>query len=292
MAALSRVVPISLVLREELSFLLAPRQPASPSELRSGAQQVLEALAARGALFFNELSALAGLLPGHLDEALRERAALGLITSDAFGAVRRIAGGEKPRGRRRVRRPTHGLAAPVGRWSLFPGPVEPAPHEQHLDHWCRLLLRRYGVVFRDVLARETSAPAWHELVHVLRRMELRGEVRGGRFVSQVSGEQYALPETIERLRQARDETVDSRWVVISAADPVNLFGIITPGPRIAATHRNALVVSGGRLVAARQAGVAQFHQQVDPATEWSMRQAMTTGRRAEDNAKPDVVTQA
>ncbi len=231
------------------------------------------------------------MLPGHLEEALRELAALGLITSDTFAAVRRIAGGNGPHSRRRGRRQTHGLAAPVGRWSLFPGAIEPADHEKHLDRWCRQLLARYGVVFRDVLARETSAPPWWELVRVLRRMELRGEVRGGRFVSQVSGEQYALPDIIERLRQQRDATDKQPWIVISAADPVNLYGVITDGVRIAATHRNALVVQAGRLVASRTAGVAQFHEPLDEATQWAMRKAMTTGRQPAEPSRSKVLAQ-
>jgi ATP-dependent Lhr-like helicase len=277
MAALSRVVPVSLMLREELPLLLEKVEPPAPGQIRSGAQRVLEALAARGALFFGELAAATQLLPGHLEEALRELAALGLVTSDAFAAVRRIAS-DRMSSRRRGRRPLHGAAAPIGRWSLFPGQVEPVSREKHLEHWCKQLLRRYGVVFRDLLARETAAPPWQELVGTFRRMELRGEVRGGRFVSQVSGEQYALPEEVERLRQSRDAPASDPWIVISAADPVNLFGIIIPCPRIPATHRNALIVQGGRLVASRVAGVAEFHEPVDQATQWAMRRAMTTGR--------------
>jgi ATP-dependent Lhr-like helicase len=113
-------------------------------------------------------------------------------------------------------------------------------------------------------------------------LELRGEVRGGRFVSQVAGEQYALPAAVEGLREARGQVesgASGDWIVISAADPVNLFGVITEGPRIAATHRNALVVQGGRLVAARQAGTAEFYEPLDDATQWAMRRAMTLGRR-------------
>jgi ATP-dependent Lhr-like helicase len=251
---------------------------------------VFEALTSRGALFFNELAAVTQLLPGHLEEALRELAALGLVTSDAFAAVRRIAG-DKSRSPRRGRRPLHGMAAPIGRWSLFPGPIEPASRDQVLDAWCRQLLARYGVVFRDLLARETAAPNWPELVATLRRMELRGEVRGGRFVAQVSGEQYARGEVVEQLRQARDgardSTRDEPWIVISAADPLNLFGILTTGPRIAATHRNALIVQAGRLIASRTAGVAEFYEPLDEATRWTMRKAMTTGNRARNEPEAD-----
>jgi ATP-dependent Lhr-like helicase len=279
MAALTRVVPISLVLREELSALLPHDETTLPS-LRGGAQAVLDALAARGALFFNELKSLTGLLGGHVEEALRELAALGLVTSDVFGAIRKVVDGHAPkRSRRRTpRRPMHAPTAPIGRWSLFPGAVAHSARAEHLEAWCRQLLRRWGVVFRDLLVRETSAPSWQELVATFRRMELRGEVRGGRFVSQVAGEQYALPDAVDKLRQVRNESADDAWLVLSAADPVNLFGTVVPGPRIAATHRNALIVRGGRLVASRQAGVVEFYESVDEATQWTMRRAMTTGK--------------
>ncbi len=248
---------------------------------------------ARGALFFGDLKAAGELLPAQLEEALRELAALGLITSDAFAAVRKIADTQTPGARgRRARRTLHAAAAPIGRWSLFPGPIAAATAEAHREAWCRQLLRRYGVVFRDVLARESSAPGWQELVGVLRRMELRGEVRGGRFVSQVSGEQYALPAAVDRLREAREQLAAGRgadaWLVLSAADPLNLFGLVVPGPRVPATHRNAMIVRRGRVVATRVAGVVEFQEPVDAATAWEMRRAMTLGhRKASDEAEAE-----
>jgi ATP-dependent Lhr-like helicase len=154
--------------------------------------------------------------------------------------------------------------------------------EVYLDRWCRQLLARWGVLFRDLLARETSAPSWQDLVGTLRRMELRGDVRGGRFVSQVAGEQYALPSCVDKLRQARQEIEaggELPWLVLSAADPLNLIGIVTSGARIPATHRNALILCGGRLIATRQAGQFTFLEPVDRAVEWEMRRAMTLGHR-------------
>ncbi len=288
-AALSRVVPLSLLVREELAGLL-PAEVAPPAgPLRSGAAAVLEALKNRGALFFGELKTLAQVLPAHLEEALRELAALGLITSDSFAAVRKIVEGQRTVGRRRPARSLHGPIAPIGRWSLFPGPVQAQSRGQYLEAWCRQLLRRWGVVFRDVLVREASAPSWQELVPTLRLLELRGEVRGGRFVSGVAGEQYALPAAVDALGEARRELEDGGtgdWIVISAADPINLFGVITSEQRIAATHRNALVVQGGRLVASRQAGTAEFYEPLDETTQWAMRRAMTLGRRATPTEVP------
>jgi ATP-dependent helicase Lhr and Lhr-like helicase len=292
MAPLTRVVPISLILREDLSALL-PHEEGSKPMVRGAAQAVLDALEARGALFFNELTALTGMLPAYVEESLRELAALGLVTSDVFGAIRKIVEGNRARGSRRrrtSRRPLHATTAPIGRWSLFPGMVGRASRAQHLEAWCRQLLLRWGVVFRDLLERESSAPSWQDLVSTFRRLELRGEVRGGRFVSGVAGEQYAAHEAVDRLRQARDTAADDIWLVLSAADPLNLFGTVVPGPRIAATHRNALVLRDGRLIASRQAGEAEFYEPVDRLVEWSMRRAMATGRRPQPDAKsPETV---
>ena len=248
MAALTRVVPISLVLREELPTAAAARTSRRAAELRSA-----RAGGARSA----------GQPRGACSSAscCRDAAACPAIWKKRCASWRPWAWSRPTRSRRCARSPAAtratvaatrprdrctALAAPIGRWSLFPGPVAPASREKYLDAWCRQLLARYGVVFRDLLVRETSAPSWQDLVGTLRRMELRGEVRGGRFVSRVAGEQYALSEAVEPLRQAaRSRAATEPWIVISAADPLNLFGVITPGPRIPATHRNALVVQAG-----------------------------------------------
>jgi ATP-dependent Lhr-like helicase len=293
MAAMTRSVPISLVLREDLPWLLPPERTTPDDSavsngssgsieglLRSNARQVLDALTARGALFFQELKAAADLLPAHLEEALRELATLGLITSDAFAAVRAIVDGMRStgNGRRRRRLAYPGVATPVGRWSRFPGPLRAPDRQQYLERWCHQLLRRYGVLFRDLLTRESAAPPWHELVAVLRRMELRGEVRGGRFVAHVAGEQFATEAAVAQLRQVRDQA-DDAWVVISAADPLNLIGIVSEGPRIAATHKNALALQRGHCVATKQAGQIEFFETLDQTTQLAIRRALNTNER-------------
>jgi len=186
-------------------------------------------------------------------------------------------GDSQPSGSAKASRSATG---PVGRWSLFPGHVDVPARDVWLDRWCRQLLTRYGIVFRDLLARETAAPAWSELVRVLRRLELRGEINGGRFVSGVGGEQYALPRAVESLRQIRDQQPSGAWLVISAADPLNLAGILSPGPRLPATHKNALILQDGRVVATLIGGVVEFQSEFDPATQWQMRVAMVRGRKA------------
>jgi ATP-dependent Lhr-like helicase len=140
-------------------------------------------------------------------------------------------------------------------------------------------LARYGVVFRDLLFREPAAPPWFELVRVLRRMELRGDVRGGRFIGQVGGEQFAIESAVSRLRDLRDQPMASEWAILSAADPLNLTGVIGGTQRISAMHKNSLVVQGGRCVAAKVAGRIEFFTEVDATDQLLMRKSLQVGRR-------------
>ena len=262
-AGLTRAAPIALLLRENLGWLLPRDRTSAEANCRAGAAAVLETLRQRGALFQHEIMSLTGLLPSQLDEALHELAALGLATADAFTAVRTISGtatdrrrAEKRRRQRRLRREF--TVAHSGRWSLFPGIVPKADEEQAVTSWAWQLLRRWGVAFRDLLQRESAAPPWGRLVQVYRRLEARGEIRGGRFVRGVAGEQYALPEAVELLRSVRDEDPTDSTIVVAAADPVNLCGLITEEPRVPITHTNTVAIRDGRLVAACQAGEVQW----------------------------------
>jgi ATP-dependent Lhr-like helicase len=201
-AAITRAMPISLILRSELGWLVPPvdgeandpQEVASVRGLSSRASLAFETLRSKGALFFVELAAVTELLPTELEEALRELAAAGLVTSDAFTPIRGMVAARRSNRHRQTRRAgisgvaACAIGAPSGRWSCFPGHIgTPVDNEHRIENWCRLLLRRYGVVFRDLLARESAAPSWRELVYAFRRLELRGDVRGGRFVSGVAG---------------------------------------------------------------------------------------------------------
>jgi ATP-dependent Lhr-like helicase len=275
-------MPTSLALREDLPWLLPAERPDVSAFAGSDGQEVLNALQLRGALFFQDLKGLTGLLAAQLEEALRELAALGLVSSDTFAAVRAIEASGKsnrPGYRRHMPTKVHRPTSPIGRWSLFPGPVEPADRALQLDRWCRQLLVRYGVLFRDLLAREASAPPWYELVRVLRRMELRGEVRGGRFIAGVGGEQFALESAVSRLRDLRDQPPMSGWAILSAADPLNLSSVLAGGPRVPAMHKNALVIQGGRCVAAKIAGRIELFAGIDPAEQMLIRKSLQVGRR-------------
>jgi ATP-dependent Lhr-like helicase len=312
MAALTRTVPLSLVLRDDLPWLLTDAvaevarlwpnsngtqtlassamqrtdRLAAAGKLRAATLGVYETLAQRGALFFQQLAAAASLLPAQLEDALRELAALGLVTCDAYVAIRAIADRKRStsRGRDRWRRAADSAAKTrIGRWSCFPGDVPACDADQRIERWCRQLLARYGVVFRDLLVRESAAPPWRQLVGCFRRMELRGEARGGRFVSGVAGEQFASETAVAALRQLRDQPADDEhWLAISAADPLNLVGIVTPGARVSATHKSALVLQGGRLIACKQAAQIDFFADVDPAQRQLMIHALHLGRRDDD----------
>jgi len=284
-SVLTRVVPISLLLRQDLPWLLPGTNRQNDNHIRSNARQVLETLASHGASFFDDLLALTRLLPAQLEEALSELAAVGLVTADGFAALRAIV---TPRRRRTFQTEPHWprqndasnrVYSRGGRWTLFPGKIAALESDEHIEPWAWQLLSRYGLMFRDLLARESVAPPWKTLLPVYRRLEARGEIRGGRFVNGVAGEQFAIPEAVDRLRRIRDQKPNGEWLVISACDPVNLFGIVTRASRIPALRTNLIVVRDGRLIAYRQAGEIQFHE----AVEFELSEEMT---RALKHAEP------
>jgi ATP-dependent Lhr-like helicase len=268
---------ISLFRRESLGWLL-PAEASGDTDLLASvsltAQDVYQHLATRGALFPSDLRALAGLLPGHLDEALRELAAAGLVTADSFQAIRRLFAGSPA-----VGRSTHAMG---GRWSAFPPPYDPLDAERRLENWCHLLLRRWGVVTRDFVALEPLAPPWRELHPVLRKWERRGELRGGRFLSQVSGEQFAYEATISQLRDARDRSTSDELVLLGACDPLNLFGLFQQSQHIPASHKNLLLVRDGRLLAslvpARGDHPIHFHGEASAEDKAAWRRILLQGK--------------
>jgi ATP-dependent Lhr-like helicase len=231
----TRVAPVSIFLREDASSLL---QPVTRGEgLSHAARAVAEALEHRGASFLPELVKATGLLTSAVEEALWELAAGGLVTADGFENLRALVDPKRRRGqgRSRFKMPRHA----AGRWALLQVPSSSLSQDQRTETFARQYLDRWGIVFRDLLARETLAPAWRDLLMVLRRMEARGEIRGGRFVSGFLGEQFAKPEAVDLLRAIRRKPMDIP-LRIAAADPLNLAGIITPGPRISPLAGNAV----------------------------------------------------
>ncbi len=251
---LVRSSPIALFLRRNTRLWLGARaQPA----IGGAAAQVLEALERRGASFFDEIVAECRMLPTQVEQALGELAALGAVTSDGFSGLRALltpSDRRKPLGpsSRRRRTSLYGVDN-AGRWApLARNPRElPADEAREaLESYARTLLRRYGVVFRKLLARESNVPAWRELAMVYRRLEARGEIRGGRFVAGVAGEQFAMADAIPLLRAVRRELAEGRLIAIGAADPLNLVSIVTPEERVPALAANRVLHRDGIPIAA------------------------------------------
>jgi ATP-dependent Lhr-like helicase len=247
------------MLRADLPWLLqAARGEASASEPGAGASHdIIEALRQYGALFLPELARAAGRLPAEVETALWDGVARGLLTADGFAALRALLAGRQVAARRGWQ-PRRGLrhgaggagrgvghAAGGGRWSLLP-PADSIDNRDALaEAAAEQLLARWGVLFRDLTARETLALPWRDILWALRRMEARGTVRGGRFVTGFVGEQYALPEAVDQLRAVRRAARGGEVVRISATDPLNLVGIVTPGPRIPAVRTNSVTYIDG-----------------------------------------------
>ncbi len=247
----TRVAPISIFLRDDAEWLLSSRTGilARPDSynLSHPAREVLSQLEQRGASFFNELQRATGRLASEVEDGLWELVAAGRVTADGFENLRSLVDPKRRRGegRGRTARPRHA----AGRWALLrQGSGDGGQGSgENAEPFARQLLRRWGVVFRDMLARETLAPAWRDLLVALRRMEARGEIRGGRFVSGFVGEQFALPEALDLLRAVRREEKRGESLEVAAADPLNLWGIVLPGPRISALSGEMLTLEDGRL---------------------------------------------
>jgi ATP-dependent Lhr-like helicase len=255
----SRATPIALFPRDELDeLLLHARAVAVPEpRLRGEAEAVLAALRKRGALFTRELEAATGLLPVQVEDGLKELVAQGIVTCDGFAPLRRLLAGRNAARRRAERERRLGRASPepAGRWGLLePLGEAPASAEARAEAAAARLLRRYGVLFRDLLGREWLPEGWRPLHHALRRLEARGLVRGGRFVTGFTGEQFALPEAIPLLRRERSRERSGSELRISSSDPLNLSGILGTGPRIAARPGRWIVLRDGWPVAVEERG--------------------------------------
>jgi len=254
------------------------------SKLSASARKILEMLRKSGASFFVDIVQHSGMLRTQTEDALAELAANGLVTSDSFAGLRALIA---PSGRRpgfaragQRRGPVRDDIDAAGRWSLLgqdaavTGDVAQngwlRTDPETLAHVAATLLRRYGVVFRKVLERESQLPPWRELLYAYRRMEARGEIRGGRFVEGFGGEQFALPEAVGLLR--RDDGKSSeQLIVISAADPLNLVGSIVPGEKIPVSIHNRIVFSNGLPIVVQAGNGIEFATDLSPEDIWRAR---------------------
>jgi ATP-dependent helicase Lhr and Lhr-like helicase len=240
----TRVAPIAFFVREDADWM-QPRHPgtadAALSVLSPVSRSVLELLQQRGALFFPDMVRGTGKLKAEVETGLWELVAAGLVTADGFENLRALVTPRNASGNGlgKVRRPRHA----AGRWSVLH--TEGADPDRSAESCCWMLLRRYGVVFRDVLAREANLPRWRELQIAFRRLENRGEVRGGRFVDGFLGEQFALPVAVESLRASRKLPTTGERITIAAADPLNLVGIVVTGERIPAISGRSVTFRDG-----------------------------------------------
>jgi ATP-dependent Lhr-like helicase len=245
--------PISLFLREHADAWLALRAGAAADAVTGVGAAVLSQLRARGACFTHDIAAACSVTVADARRALRDLVAAGTIASDGFAGLRAIFGAGRDSDRRLDR---------SGRWFELRG--QPVDRAAAVETLAWVLLRRYGVVCRRLLAREACDVSWRQLAGVYRRLEARGDIRGGRFVSGLSGEQFALPEAVEKLREVRRSKADDRLIAISGADPLNLTGILSPDDRVRAASSSRVVYRNGVPVAALEGDMLRTIGVVDP----------------------------
>jgi ATP-dependent Lhr-like helicase len=242
------VAPIGIFPREHAGWLMrlasAEGGPAVDRDtvLTPVAQDIRRLLAERGASFFADIARETGHLASQVEDALWELSAAGVVTADGFDNLRALLDPKRRQGREKTKRPRHG----AGRWSLLA--VSHRLEANAAEHAARQFLRRYGVVFRDLLARESLSPSWRDLLVQFRRMEFKGEIRGGRFVDGFVGEQFALPEAVESLRAMKRDGnghLSDQEIKLSAADPLNLAGVILPGARVPSSPSNYILFRNG-----------------------------------------------
>ena len=287
-----RGTPIVLLPRRKLAAWYALANEAPQPDLSSRAQRVFETLQGQGALFFDELQQDARLLRSELEDALGELVAVGLVNADSFAGLRALLApaAKRSRSSRRSRGGAFiGGMADAGRWALVrkgnPAPAATTPSRRPtldldaLEHVAMTLLRRYGVVFWRLLDREADwLPPWRELLRVYHRLEARGEIRGGRFVAGVSGEQFALPEAVGLLREVRKRPLAGEMVAVSAVDPLNQVGTLLPGERVPAVAGNRILYRDGVPLALLVAGKPQLLAELDEEDQRKARQLLAVSR--------------
>ena len=275
-----RSTPVTLIARKNLALWTALSQPQSTElKLSSRAQAVAQHLAQHGASFFDDIVAGLDLPRTFVEEALGELVAVGLTNSDGFSGLRALllpSDRRKPLSGGRRRRTALLGVEDAGRWALIrraqPASTGTALPRELVEQIARTVLRRYGVVFWRLLAREAEwLPPWREMLMAYRRLEARGEIRGGRFVAGFSGEQFALPEAIGVLRSARNQDKSGQIAVLSGADPLNLAGILLPGTKVPALYSNRVAFRDGIAIAALIGGDVDYFLKLDAEPAWEVR---------------------
>jgi len=287
-----RSAPITLLARRHAKAWSALTAPYDPARLSSKPAAVFDFLLRHGASFFDDVADGVRLLPVEVEESLGELVALGLVNSDSFGGLRALAVPTSQRGKqaskiRRGRRLALFGMADAGRWAVVrrDAPSAGRPDEEAVEQVVRTLLRRWGVIFWKLLAREADwLPSWRDILLCCRRLEARGEIRGGRFIAGFAGEQYASPEAVGQLRAVRRQAPSRQYVSVSGADPLNLAGLVTPGARLPSLSGNRLLYLDGAPIATFAAGEMTFLRPLDPAEQWEAQNAVL-GRALPDTAQ-------
>ena len=312
-----RNTPIALLLRKNFATWSSvfPQPASNEIEFSSTTQSVFEFLSTRGASFFTDIVDGTKLLKSQVEESLGELVAAGLVISDSFAGLRALLTPSSKKtnaaARRKHRQPVYQMAS-AGRWSLLnrvgPASVPASSGDtENAEQIARILLKRYGVVFKRLLEREGIALPWRVLLRIYHRLEARGEIRGGRFVAGISGEQFALPDAVgilRAIRRARTGAMDFGFrsptviesapgslavgapgpmastttaddmISVSAADPLNVVGIITPGPRVTAFTSNRVLYNGGEPIAVMESGETKFLVELSRSMEWKAKAAL------------------
>ncbi|MDB5940794.1 MAG: box helicase [Ramlibacter sp.] len=280
-----RGTPVLLCERDALAHWqqAAGAAVVDDSVLSGTARLLLELLRTHGASFFADLQHDAHMLGTQVEQGLAELVAHGLVSCDSFAGLRTLVMPSDKRNKLRRKGRGHDPIDDAGRWSLTrrARPAADAPGAlaaPHVEHIARVLLRRYGVLFRKLLEREEGLPPWRELYYVLRRLEARGEVRGGRFVSGFSGEQFALPQAAAALRKTAKAPGRER-VAISAVDPLNLAGIVTPGDKVPRLPGNRLLFEGGVPIAVQSGGDVRYLKELEAPVQWEVKNLLIRKQR-------------
>src|SRR6185503_8877968 len=256
------------------------------AQLNTNTEAVYEYLKDHGASFFVDIVSGTGLLPAMVEEALGELVFRGLITADSFTGLRALltplskSTHREVEKRRRRRKPVYSMDE-AGRWvrlQIGNPTVREGADSDTVEAIALKLIQRYGVVFRKILDRESINVPWRDMLRVLRRLEARGEIRGGRFVGGFSGEQFASSEAVQLLRSIRRTPPEDLMVSLSAADPLNLIGIITPGGRLATAASNRVLFRDGVPIAILEAKEIRFLAELDAAEQWKARNALLRRR--------------
>jgi ATP-dependent Lhr-like helicase len=277
-----RSTPITLMARRGVPQWAALADHADPVSLTSRARAVADFIREHGASFFDEIADHVGMLPVEVEDALAELVALGMVNSDSFAGLRVLLMPSGRRGKsnsytvRRKRRLALFGMADAGRWALVRRPAVGAKRsDEAVEYIVRALLRRWGVIFWKLLGREAAwLPPWRDMLLCCRRLEARGEIRGGRFVAGFSGEQYATPEAVGLLRDVRRKPQTRQFVAVSAADPLNLIGIITPGARLPSLSGNRLLYRDGLPMATYAAEQVHFLAELAENEQWEVQTAL------------------